>query len=108
MPTFWKATCRPRSCHLGNISYVWASQPADFDAIEKNLPDFGGAAVQETFERTKAHLDENDVDLDTSVAVGRGLAFDPAREEFIDNTEANKLLTREYREPFVVPTADKL
>ena len=35
--------------------------------------------------------------------VGPVLNFDPAREEFIDNAEANRMLTRAYREPFVVP-----
>ena len=35
--------------------------------------------------------------------VGRGLRFDPARMQFQGYTEANKLLTREYRKPYVVP-----
>jgi predicted dehydrogenase len=35
--------------------------------------------------------------------VGRGLNFDGARERFVGDDEADALLTREYRAPFVVP-----
>jgi hypothetical protein len=34
--------------------------------------------------------------------VGREVRFDPATEKFISDAEANQLLTREYRKPFVV------
>jgi len=35
--------------------------------------------------------------------IGPKLAFDPQAEQFVDNEQANKLLTRPYRKPFVVP-----
>jgi predicted dehydrogenase len=35
--------------------------------------------------------------------VNRELKFDPSRMQFTDDAEANKLLTREYRKPYVVP-----
>jgi hypothetical protein len=35
--------------------------------------------------------------------LGRRLEFDPAREKFVNDPEADRLLTREYRPPFVVP-----
>ncbi len=35
--------------------------------------------------------------------VGRKLDFDPATEKFIGDAEANGLLRREYREPYVLP-----
>jgi hypothetical protein len=35
--------------------------------------------------------------------VGRTLEFDPISMRFINDDEANKMLTREYRAPFVVP-----
>ena len=38
-----------------------------------------------------------------SYRVGRSLEFDPAKEEFVNDEEANKMLSRDYRAPFVVP-----
>ena len=38
-----------------------------------------------------------------SYRVGRGLTFDGKSEQFPGDAEANRLLTREYRSPFVVP-----
>ena len=35
--------------------------------------------------------------------LGAVLKMDPKSERFIDNPEANQMLTREYRQPFVVP-----
>jgi len=35
--------------------------------------------------------------------VGRQLDFDPRTEQFVGDDEANAMLTREYRKPFVVP-----
>lgn len=34
---------------------------------------------------------------------GRTLTFDPKTERFVDDDDANKLLTRDYRAPYVVP-----
>jgi hypothetical protein len=38
-----------------------------------------------------------------SYRVGRELKFDGKTEQFVNDPEANKLLTREYRAPYVVP-----
>jgi len=38
-----------------------------------------------------------------SFLVGRKLKFDGATEKFVNDPEANKLLTKEYRKPFIVP-----
>jgi hypothetical protein len=35
--------------------------------------------------------------------VGRRLLFDAGSETFRDDPEANRLLTREYREPYALP-----
>jgi predicted dehydrogenase len=35
--------------------------------------------------------------------IGRTLRFDPAQERFVGDDEANKLLTRQYRKPYVLP-----
>jgi hypothetical protein len=34
---------------------------------------------------------------------GRSLTFDPVTEKFVNDNEANAMLTRQYRKPFVVP-----
>jgi hypothetical protein len=38
-----------------------------------------------------------------SYRLGRSLDFDPDKMKFVNDAEADALLTREYREPFVVP-----
>jgi predicted dehydrogenase len=38
-----------------------------------------------------------------SYRLGRKLAFDPAANRFSSDAEANKMLTRDYRAPYVVP-----
>ena len=38
-----------------------------------------------------------------SYRLGRRLKFDPATESFVGDSEADAMLTREYRKPFVVP-----
>jgi hypothetical protein len=38
-----------------------------------------------------------------SYRLGRSLDFDPVRQQFIGDDEANSMLTRQYRKPFVVP-----
>jgi len=40
--------------------------------------------------------------------VGRKLEFDPEKEKFVNDAEADKLLTRVYRKPFEVPEKEKL
>jgi hypothetical protein len=91
-------------CHIGNISYRLGA-PASPDAIERQLAQLKvHDRVRETFERTRKHLAENDVDLEKSpLKLGSLLRIDPEREAFLDNGWADDLLTREYRRPFVVP-----
>ncbi len=38
-----------------------------------------------------------------SYSLGRKLTFDPTTETFADDAEANKMLTREYRAPYILP-----
>lgn len=38
-----------------------------------------------------------------SYRLGRSLGFDPVKMKFINDPEADAMLTREYREPFVIP-----
>lgn len=39
----------------------------------------------------------------TSARLGRSLNFDPKTEDFVGDEEASQYISREYREPFVVP-----
>ncbi len=57
------------------------------------------------FEDMKRHLaDDAGLDLPGTVyRLGRTLRFDPQAEEFIGDAEANQMLNRSYRGPFVVP-----
>jgi len=49
------------------------------------------------------HLKANSVPLDqTEYQVGRKLAFDAKTEKFVNDKEADALLTREYRKGFEV------
>ena len=64
---------------------------------------------QATLNRTVKHLEKNGVDLDKyRMSLGAFLEFDTEKEIFTNNDAANALLTREYREPYVCPTADKV
>jgi len=88
-------------CHQGNISYHLGTK-AGPEEIRASLS--GSGVASETFERMLAHLERNEVQLDVEeLTAGRLLEFDPVRERFIGDVEADRLLTREYRAPFVVP-----
>ena len=52
----------------------------------------------------EAHLGANKVNLrQTPLTLGPALKMNSDTEQFTNNREANQLLTREYRKPFVVP-----
>ena len=38
-----------------------------------------------------------------SYRLGRSLDFDPVEQRFVNDDQANSMLTRRYRKPFVVP-----
>jgi predicted dehydrogenase len=88
-------------CHLANISYRLGEQ-VSFDT---RAPSSQQKQVQETFDALLSNL-TNGVGLKLeglSYRLGRTLKFDPAAEKFIGDQQANALLTRPYRKPFVVP-----
>ena len=96
-------------CHLGNISYRLGSH-MDYRQVKGRLADFPSHdKMQETLDRTLAHLRRNDIDpAKTDFGMGLPLAFDPKSETFINNAAADRMLTREYRYPFVVPEAGQV
>jgi hypothetical protein len=44
----------------------------------------------------------------TRLTLGSPLRLDNQREAFVDNSQADALLTREYRRPFVVPPENQI
>ncbi len=88
--------------HLGNISYR-LGEDVSFDQVTSALN--GNTILSEAFEGIKRHLaDIGSVELaNTPCRLGRSLTFDAAAEKFVDAPDANELLRRAYRSPFVVP-----
>ncbi|MCA9189268.1 MAG: Gfo/Idh/MocA family oxidoreductase [Pirellulaceae bacterium] len=91
-------------CHLANISHRLGTQvtaaecEARFDAME--LPD----SFRQSFDRLRNHFKENAIDDDVKVSFGEPLVVDPEREQLLNSPQANELLRRSYRPPFVLPT----
>ena len=91
-------------CHLGNVSYRLGEE-VSFAEAKDRLPNNDEA--RETFERFTAHLEQNGLTTAaTKLNFGRNLKLDGRNEVFVGDAEANSMLTREYREPFVVPSAE--
>jgi predicted dehydrogenase len=90
-------------CHMANISYRIGRKesPANIaHAIADN------SVLIEAFERCLKHLKVNEVDVGAEpLTVGPALTFDPVSERFVGQFSdwANMYLSRNYREPFVVP-----
>jgi predicted dehydrogenase len=88
------------ACHLSNISHrVGSPKPLStedpFGKVE---------AANETYRRFRDHLKDNGVDVKaTNFVMGREIKFDSKAETITGDPEASKLLTREYRKPYVVP-----
>jgi hypothetical protein len=89
--------------HMANISHR-LGQEASPDEIRESLKTT--KFVTDRFEQLHKHLEANSVDPDrTRITLGAGLQFDPDTEKFTGTlaNEANRLATRNYRKPFVVP-----
>jgi hypothetical protein len=88
-------------CHTGNISYRLGKphSPEQLRDALRNQPE-----MAEAFGRMQEHLAANQVDCAGSpLLLGPLLAMNPRTERFRGHRQANTLLTREYRKPFVVP-----
>jgi predicted dehydrogenase len=89
-------------CHTANISYR-LGKAADAGEIRERIK--GDRDAVNTFNRMADHLSKNHVDLaKTKATLGRFLKMDVAQEKFIECSDADAMLTREYRKPFLVPT----
>jgi predicted dehydrogenase len=90
-------------CHLANIS-IQMSQNAAFNPRTRAFGDNRDAV--EALERMEAHLSGAPHNLrlaDLQLRVGPLLQVQARTEDFNGNAAANRLLTRQYREGFVVP-----
>jgi predicted dehydrogenase len=94
-------------CHLGNIPYRLGqlSSPEELQETVKSQPE-----AQKSLDRFRNNLFSNWIDMDKDRAtLGPSLEFDIEKNQFIGKGEysiarwANDLLTRPYREPYVVP-----
>jgi len=93
-------------CHLGNISYRLGTKLSAKDAEARLASDDVAA---ETFDRFEDHMKDNGIPADKlEIGFGKDLRFDPKEEKFVNDSQADQMLTREYRAPFVVPSADKV
>jgi predicted dehydrogenase len=88
-------------CHTGNISYLLGKK-ANPDEIKSRIKN--DKNITEAFGRMEEHLGRHNVKLeDTKATLGVFLKMNPKTEQFEGNRAANRLLTREYRHPYVVP-----
>jgi predicted dehydrogenase len=96
-------------CHVGNISYRLGG-PSSVAEIRERLEKLNlNVEVLKTFDKMLEHLKGNGIDLNqTKLNMGPLLKLSAAGEKFDGNPEANKLLGREYRSPFVVPAANDI
>jgi predicted dehydrogenase len=91
-------------CHLGNIAYRLGSEvsPAAARSQLSSLPNGGEAAA--SLDELLKHLHANNIDpAHEKLRLGMALQYDWTRETFVGDPRANRLLTRSYRAPFVVP-----
>ncbi len=88
-------------CHLANVSYRLGEKTS----FRKKTKPFGtNPKASEYFERMQEHLKDNGLKLEeTDYIVGRTLAFDASTESIKGDEEANQLLSRQYRPPYVIP-----
>jgi len=88
-------------CHTSNISHRLGSRQAPGAILEKVK---GNKEAADSYERMVEHLAKNGVDVAKDhLTLGEFLTMDGKAEKFTGNPEADKLLTRDYRKPYVVP-----
>jgi len=97
-------------CHTGNISYQLGAKTKSA-AIREQIK--SNKLATESFERMAEHLGKNGVDImDETLTIGPWLSMDVKTEKFTVegavNVKANALLTRPYREGYVVPNLSPL
>ena len=97
--------------HLGNISYFLGEKnKVSADTLKRTLQSVKSHDDHETtLARTLEHLTANGVDLQkTPLSCGPMLKIDIEKETLIGTPEADALVTRNYRKPFVVPVPENV
>ena len=90
------------ACEAGRIGLQRAGKKAAPDEINARIKNDKDLA--EAFGRMEEHLGRHKVDLvATKATLGVYLKMNPKTEVFEGNRRANRLLTRDYRRPYVVP-----
>lgn len=90
-------------CHMGNISYRIGKESSN-EQIREIIQ--GDKDSLEAFSRFQKHLSANGVSLkETPPVLGPWLRINSKKERFFGkfSRQANKLITRDYRKPFIVP-----
>jgi predicted dehydrogenase len=90
-------------CHMGNISYRLGKETSR-DQVMETIK--GNKEMVDAFERFQEHLLVNGVDVKATPRIlGPWLKMDTDNERFVGefSEQANELVKRKYREPFVVP-----
>jgi hypothetical protein len=94
-------------CHVGNISYRLGMQ-VSAEELQKSLGDDVESLA--TLDRFLAHLADNKQNPQTAKITAGPTLWLSDDETFVGehSEDANKLLTREYRAPYVVPKTEDL
>ena len=92
-------------CHTGGISHQ-LGRPATAKECAEACSRHDLFA--ESFDRMADHLRKNEVDIDNEpgLSLGPWLEMDPQTERFTNNESANTMLTRDYRDGYVVPSGE--
>lgn len=90
--------------HIANISYRLGASASVKDIQERLEKSHVNAQAKEDLDRTVQYLTAAKVDLEaTPLILGRALTIDGDQEKFLDDAEANALLSRDYRAPYTLP-----
>src|SRR5262249_9175734 len=85
-------------CHTANISYRLGKPLSEEQIREAAKAD---KDLAKSLSRMEEHLAANKVDLQkTPATLGAVLKMDTKTERFIENSAADQMLTRDYRQPF--------
>jgi predicted dehydrogenase len=90
-------------CHLANVSHRLGKQSSS-EAVRAAIT--GDTEMADAFERCRAYLRDNGVELDTTPStLGPWVSLDAVHGRFVGDfaDAADVLSRREYRKPFVVP-----